>query len=216
MRGTANERADTALDTTGRREIDTAPLTKFYTILQGLRREKMAANDPGGTARSTTCKTRSCCKCNGSGVCRNCSCVKAGMACTNCLPSRRNGCRNPRNCNVDQLMPGPVPPTSTDLSGFLRILRTNYGQKVKNTDAPEGVASITVSGGFERYTEISRKIRRLRSLPTDCCKVDLEVLQVWFRPLPSASLRLLRHQPQLTPWCHRAPGLVREKLRIPN
>ena len=37
-----------------------------------------------------------------------------------------------------------VPPTSTDLSVFLRILRTNYGQKVKNTDAksaPEGVAS---------------------------------------------------------------------------
>ena len=50
---------------------------------------------------------------------------------------------------------------------------------MKNTDAksaPEGVASITVSGGIERYTEISRKIRRLRSLPTDCCKVDLEVL----------------------------------------
>ena len=35
-----------------------------------------------------------------------------------------------------------MPPTSTDLSVFLRILRTNYGQKVKKTDAksaPEGV-----------------------------------------------------------------------------
>ena len=70
-------------------------------------------------------------------------------------------------------------PTSTDLSVFLRILRTNYEQKVKNTDAksaPEGVASVTVSGGLERYTELSRKIRRLRSLPTGCCKVDLKVL----------------------------------------
>ena len=50
---------------------------------------------------------------------------------------------------------------------------------MKNTDAksaPEGVASITVSGELGRYTEISRKIRRLRSLPTDSCKVDLEVL----------------------------------------
>ena len=49
---------------------------------------------------------------------------------------------------------------------------------MKNTDtmsAPEGVASITVSGGLERYMEISRKIQRLRSLPTDCCKVNLEV-----------------------------------------
>ena len=40
---------------------------------------------------------------------------------------------------------------------------------------PEGVASITVSGGLNRYTEISHKIRRLGSLPTDYCKVDLEV-----------------------------------------
>ena len=50
---------------------------------------------------------------------------------------------------------------------------------MKNTDAksaPEGVASNTVSGGLERYTELSRKIRRLRSLPTGCCKVDLKVL----------------------------------------
>ena len=73
-------------------------------------------------------------------------------------------------------------PPSTDLSVFLRILRTNYGQKVKNTDAksaPEGVASITVSGGLECYTEISRKIRRLRSLPTDCCKVDLNCQAVF-------------------------------------
>ena len=67
---------------------------------------------------------------------------------------------------------------STDLSVFLLMLCTNYGQRVKNTDAksaPEGVASITVSSGLECYTEKSRKIRRLCSLPTDYCKVDLEV-----------------------------------------
>ena len=79
-----------------------------------------------------------------------------------------------------------MPPTSTDLTVFLRNLWTNYGQKVKNTDvksAPEGVASITPNGGLERYTENSRKLRKLRSLPTDWCKGDLEVLrlhsQIW-------------------------------------
>ena len=90
-----------------------------------------------------------------------------------------------------------MPPTSTDLSVFLRILRTNYGQKVNNTDAksaPEGVASITVSGGVERYTEISRKIRRLRSLPTDCCKVDLEVYTgLVFDPLGSPTGQPFSH-----------------------
>ena len=38
----------------------------------------------------------------------------------------------------------------------------------------EGVESITGNGGLERYTEKSRKIRRLHTLPTDCCK-DLDV-----------------------------------------
>ena len=101
--------------------------------------------------------------------------------------------------------------------GFIRLF-TDFAHQLRTKSEKYGRSRRRGKyyGGFERYTEISRKIRRLRSLPTDCCKVDLEVLQVWFRPLPSASLRLLRHQPQLTPWCHRAPGLVREKLRIPN
>ena len=101
--------------------------TRMCTPLLGhaTREENMAASDPGGTAaRWTTCKTRSCCKCNGSGVCRNCSCVKACKACTNCLPSRRNGCfyppppppPPPRNSNVDKFLPGLVLTTSADES----------------------------------------------------------------------------------------------------
>ena len=67
--------------------------------------------------------------------------------------------------------------------GFIRIFTEFVHQlrtKVKNTDAksaPDGVASITANGGLERCTEKSRKIQRLCSLPTVCCKVDLEVLQ---------------------------------------
>ena len=29
-----------------------------------------------------------CCKCNRTGRCRNCACVKAGKSCLNCLPTR--------------------------------------------------------------------------------------------------------------------------------
>ena len=29
-----------------------------------------------------------CCRCNRTGLCRRCSCVKAGLKCTNCLPSK--------------------------------------------------------------------------------------------------------------------------------
>ena len=35
-----------------------------------------------------------CCRCNGSGRCVSCSCVKAGRSCTDCLPSRNGRCSN--------------------------------------------------------------------------------------------------------------------------
>ena len=35
-----------------------------------------------------------CCRCNGSGKCLNCSCVKSGHPCTDCLPLRRGTCAN--------------------------------------------------------------------------------------------------------------------------
>ena len=36
----------------------------------------------------------SCCRCNKSGKCRNCACVKANRCCTNCLPGRLGHCGN--------------------------------------------------------------------------------------------------------------------------
>ena len=38
-----------------------------------------------------------CCRCNGNGRCRGCSCTKAGRLCTGCLPSRKGQCYNQGN-----------------------------------------------------------------------------------------------------------------------
>ena len=35
-----------------------------------------------------------CCRCNGKGKCLNCTCKKSGMKCTDCLPSKKNQCKN--------------------------------------------------------------------------------------------------------------------------
>ena len=35
-----------------------------------------------------------CCKCNRSGLCKGCACVRAGKSCMNCLPSKLGTCRN--------------------------------------------------------------------------------------------------------------------------
>ena len=35
-----------------------------------------------------------CCRCNGKGRCVNCTCVKSGSACSNCLPLRKGNCAN--------------------------------------------------------------------------------------------------------------------------
>ena len=35
-----------------------------------------------------------CCRCNRSGICRNCLCVRDGIECTSCLPKRLGQCQN--------------------------------------------------------------------------------------------------------------------------
>ena len=45
-----------------------------------------------------------CCRCNRTGQCRGCACVKAGKSCSNCLPSRLGNCSNvsaTTNANTD-------------------------------------------------------------------------------------------------------------------
>ena len=36
----------------------------------------------------------SCCRCNRSGRCKNCSCTKSGKPCRGCLPQRQGNCSN--------------------------------------------------------------------------------------------------------------------------
>ena len=51
-----------------------------------------------------------CCRCNGSGKCINCSCVKSGSVCWSCLPLRKGNCANngSRHHDADQ-------PPATDI-----------------------------------------------------------------------------------------------------
>ena len=48
-----------------------------------------------------------CCRCNRSGRCRNCSCVKNGTLCQDCLPQRLGNCTNASvpKCNQEQQPP---------------------------------------------------------------------------------------------------------------
>ena len=41
-----------------------------------------------------------CCRCNSSGLCRNCSCVKAKRAYFDCLPGRNDRCCNRASLNT--------------------------------------------------------------------------------------------------------------------
>ena len=54
-----------------------------------------------------------CCRCNGSGRCKNCSCVKAGKVCIDCLPSKRQACSN---IPTQSRQVPPLNPPSTSLS----------------------------------------------------------------------------------------------------
>ena len=41
-----------------------------------------------------------CCKCNNTGLCRGCACVKAGRKCVNCLPGKLGKCANNLNPKI--------------------------------------------------------------------------------------------------------------------
>ena len=49
-----------------------------------------------------------CCRCNRSGRCKNCQCVKRGTACVDCLPSRQGSCSN-------HPIPPPAPSSAADI-----------------------------------------------------------------------------------------------------
>ena len=63
-----------------------------------------------------------CCRCNRTGQCRGCACVKAGQPCSNCLPSRLGSCSNASHrqdpTQSATLIPPPTPtPTPPTPSG---------------------------------------------------------------------------------------------------
>eukprot|EP00117_Sycon_ciliatum_P037674 scpid101474/ scgid28129/ len=39
-------------------------------------------------------QSATCCRCNSNGTCVRCECMKEGRECRNCLPSKKNKCRN--------------------------------------------------------------------------------------------------------------------------
>ena len=51
-----------------------------------------------------------CCRCNRSGSCQGCSCVKASKTCTSCLPFRVGKCRN---SSSKSSLPGQPLPTAS-------------------------------------------------------------------------------------------------------
>ena len=53
-----------------------------------------------------------CCKCNRTGTCKNCSCVKKNSRCTNCLPCRLNKCANISRSSTDDI--DNIPETQGD------------------------------------------------------------------------------------------------------
>ena len=61
-----------------------------------------------------TCKMASgvCCRCNRKGLCKGCSCVKAGCPCSGCLPGRLGQCSNSAPALVPPAVPVPSVPSA--------------------------------------------------------------------------------------------------------
>ena len=77
-----------------------------------------------------------CCRCNKTGRCRNCSCVKAGKSCRSCLPIRLGQCEN--HSNVSSLTDhasSPLQPQLTPLHPKLALLQPVVPDAIDIPDA---------------------------------------------------------------------------------
>ena len=95
-----------------------------------------------------------CCRCNRTGSCKGCACVKAGIPCTNCLPSKLGSCVNsPHNSSRIQqpsteFIPINAPlPTGPPASDADAASITISAISTSASDADAAAASITISGG---------------------------------------------------------------------
>ena len=82
-----------------------------------------------------------CCRCNGSGRCVSCFCIKSGRCCVDCLPSRKGHCSNKSPAAAPTSMPaadnGHFP--SVDMSATENSDNAVDSQDVLAMSAPEGI-----------------------------------------------------------------------------
>ena len=82
-----------------------------------------------------------CCKCNRSGYCRNCVCVKANRTCVDCLPGKLGQCTNKSTTNENSITTvGVLPPPPFESSNLKPIHATS--QPTGAISQPSNLASL--------------------------------------------------------------------------
>ena len=78
-----------------------------------------------------------CCRCNGSGRCANCVCVRNNRTCTNCTPAKNGRCENqPPSLDPDPTQPPPPQPTQTQSSTSEDEATATDSQQASQTHVP--------------------------------------------------------------------------------
>ena len=124
-----------------------------------------------------------CCRCNGSGRCISCSCVKSGSPCVNCLPLRNGHCNNagirtltslPKDCQHSNVPPQLIEsPTSDTDQVPSRQAPTETGPPMSSSDASlvntlqsPGVAEhASYCASTTTVEEAAHEIPQVRTLP---------------------------------------------------
>ena len=103
-----------------------------------------------------------CCRCNGSGHCRSCACVKSGTPCVDCLPSRKGHCSN---------APTPASHTTTPVTDNGHCLSSSTNADTSTTANELDTQDICLSPDRGRSVTMDdvtteSSFHRTRSLPT--------------------------------------------------
>ena len=115
-----------------------------------------------------------CCRCNGSGSCKACVCVRNGRACTNCTPSQNGRCKNVKGAlqsgtnalSVNAAIGRRICSSFVDLKGLSALVACRLIALEAYVQSAFG--KLSVESLAKQYQLSSEKIFKMQLVPSKC------------------------------------------------
>ena len=119
-----------------------------------------------------------CCRCNRTGRCQNCACVKRGQPCQSCLPQRLGNC-----ANTVQTQPSALHPALANTSTQPSSLTLNRGPESPLSNLLSTSDTFTIPHGLLLSSRPSSSVTTIPETPPRSSAPENEPVLPRFTPM---------------------------------